>query len=51
MISSDVFSDLHGSGMDLAGPRGQIKCKIWDNKLYLTLFMCGGNEDNKLHRV
>ena len=41
MISSDVFSDLDGSGMALAtlvlgfgyvyGPRGQFKCKIWDN--------------------
>ena len=47
MISSDVFSDLEGSGIALAtlvlgfgyilGPRGQIKCKIWDNILCLTL--------------
>ena len=43
MISSDVFSDLDGSGMALAtlvlgfgyiyGPRGQIKFKIWEYEL------------------
>ena len=51
MIGSDVFIDLDGSGMVLAtlvlgfGYRGQFKWEIWDNKLFLTLFMCGGNED------
>ena len=53
MISSDVFSDLDGSGIsgmalatlvlgfgNILGPRGQIKLKIWDNRLCLTRFMC-----------